>query len=133
MSDKEKFEGFKESMIGENEKKHGKEIREKYGEETINESNAKMMNMTQEQYDAFTKLGEKLSQTLVKAMGTGDPYELIDLSFFGGLGQFRWYSLGDNPVILQTHYCGEFFYFLELILSRSQSYISNKERNIHMY
>ncbi|NLO43149.1 MAG: MerR family transcriptional regulator [Bacteroidales bacterium] len=73
MSDKEKFEGFKKRMIEENEKKYGKEIREKYGEETINASNAKMMNMTQEQYDAFAKLGEKLSQTLVKAMETGGP------------------------------------------------------------
>jgi DNA-binding transcriptional MerR regulator len=31
MSDKEKFEGFKKNMIDENEKKYGKEIREKYG------------------------------------------------------------------------------------------------------
>jgi DNA-binding transcriptional MerR regulator len=35
MSDKEKFEVFKEKMIGDNEKKYGKEIREKYGDETI--------------------------------------------------------------------------------------------------
>lgn len=73
MSDKEKFEGFKKEMIGENEKKYGKEIREKYGEETINASNTAMMNMTQEQYDAFAKLEEELNRTLAKAMETGDP------------------------------------------------------------
>ena len=73
MSDKEKFEGFKKNLIDENEKKFGKEIREKYGDETVNESNRKMMNMTKEQYDAFTKLGEEVIETLKKAYQTGDP------------------------------------------------------------
>lgn len=31
MSDKEKFEGFKQKMLEENEKQYGKEIREKFG------------------------------------------------------------------------------------------------------
>src|SRR5699024_8478065 len=31
MLDKEKFEGFKEKLINDNEQKYGKEIREKYG------------------------------------------------------------------------------------------------------
>jgi len=35
MSNKEKFEGFKKKMIDENEKKYGKEIREKYGDDTV--------------------------------------------------------------------------------------------------
>ena len=33
MSDSEKFAGFKQRMIEENEKKYGREIREKYGDE----------------------------------------------------------------------------------------------------
>ena len=36
MTDKEKFEGFKQKMIDDNEKKYGKEIREKYGDDTVN-------------------------------------------------------------------------------------------------
>ena len=35
MTDIEKFEGFKQSLIDENEKKYGREIREKYGEEAV--------------------------------------------------------------------------------------------------
>ena len=31
MQDKDKFDGFKEKMIEENEQQYGKEIREKYG------------------------------------------------------------------------------------------------------
>ncbi|BAE86029.1 MerR family transcriptional regulator [Desulfitobacterium hafniense] len=73
MSDKEKFEGFKRKMIEENEAKYGEEIREKYGEETVEESNRKLMNMTQEQYAEFTKLGEEVLVTLCKAFKTGDP------------------------------------------------------------
>ncbi|MDF2840549.1 MAG: transcriptional regulator, MerR family protein, partial [Clostridia bacterium] len=33
MTDKEKFEGFKQKMIDDNEKKYGAEIREKYGKD----------------------------------------------------------------------------------------------------
>jgi DNA-binding transcriptional MerR regulator len=35
MSNREKFEGFKQEMIAENERKYGSEIREKYGEESV--------------------------------------------------------------------------------------------------
>lgn len=73
MSDKEKFEGFKKDLIDENEKKYGKEIREKYGEDTVNASNAKMMNMSQEDHEAVTKLSEQFNEMLAKAMETGDP------------------------------------------------------------
>ena len=73
MSDKEKFEGFKQKMIDDNEKKYGKEIREKYGNETIDKSNAKLKNMTQAEYDEVTSLAEKLNKTLEEAFKTGDP------------------------------------------------------------
>jgi len=73
MADKEKFEGFKKKLIDDNEQKYGKEIREKYGEDTINESNQKMANMTQEQYEEMTKLAEKINETLVDAMKAGNP------------------------------------------------------------
>ncbi|WP_336773149.1 MerR family transcriptional regulator [Paenibacillus sp. MMO-58] len=73
MSDKQKFEGFKQKLIDENEKMYGKEIREKYGDDTVNASNAKLSNMTQEQYDEVTKLGEEIKATLAEAIKTGDP------------------------------------------------------------
>ncbi len=73
MSDKEKFEGFKKGLIEENEKKYGKEIREKYSEDIINSSNAKMMNMTREQYEEYEKLGEEVLTTLEAAYQTGNP------------------------------------------------------------
>ncbi|WML34496.1 MerR family transcriptional regulator [Clostridium sp. OS1-26] len=73
MSNKEKFEGFKQKMIDENEKKYGKEIREKYGNETVDELNIKLKNMTEEQYAELEKLGRDVIDTLSKAFETGDP------------------------------------------------------------
>lgn len=73
MSDKEKFQGFKKKLIEDNEKKYGKEIREKYGDEAVNKSNAKLNNMTQEEYDEVTKLGDEVIKTLSAAFKTGDP------------------------------------------------------------
>lgn len=73
MSNKEKFEGFKQRIIEDNEKKYGKEIREKYGDETIDKSNKKLKNMTEEQYKELERLGESIIETLKVAFQTGDP------------------------------------------------------------
>ncbi|MDM5328561.1 MerR family transcriptional regulator [Neobacillus sp. CF12] len=73
MSNKEKFEGFKKKMVEENEKKYGKEIREKYGKDKVEASNAKVMNMTEEQYQEVTALAEQVHITLAEAFKTGDP------------------------------------------------------------
>ena len=73
MSNKEKFEGFKKKMVEENEKKYGKEIREKYGKDKVEASNAKVMNMTEEQYQEVTALAEQIHITLAEALVTGDP------------------------------------------------------------
>lgn len=73
MSNKEKFEGFKKKMIEDNEKKYGKEIREKYGEDIVDKSNAKVMNMTEEEHSAVTKLANEVKETLAQAFAKGDP------------------------------------------------------------
>ena len=73
MNDKDKFNGFKEKMVADNEKKYGKEIREQYGEDIINKSNAKLMKMTEEQYNDYKSLEKEIMTTLVEAFKTGDP------------------------------------------------------------
>lgn len=73
MSDKEKFEGFKKKLVGDNEEKYGKEIREKYGEEAVKKSNQQFMNMTEEQYNNLQELGNKVLETLKEAYKTGNP------------------------------------------------------------
>ena len=68
MSDKEKFDAFKKDLIRENEEKYGAEIRQKYGNKQGEESNAKMMNLTQEQYDAMQKLAAEIVSGLEQAV-----------------------------------------------------------------
>lgn len=73
MNDKEKFEGFKQKMIDDNEQNYGKEIREKYGDAAVDGSNKKIKNMTAEQYKEITELELKIKNTLQLAYKTGDP------------------------------------------------------------
>lgn len=73
MADKEKFEGFKRQLVDDNEQQYGEEIRGKYGDETVNQSNAKMLNMSEEEYKEFTKLEKEVIDMLTEAFQTGDP------------------------------------------------------------
>lgn len=71
MTDNEKFEGFKQKLVDDNERTYGQEAREKYGDEAIDESNARMMNMTKAQYDAMQATGAELSALLERAVTKG--------------------------------------------------------------
>ncbi|WHY73709.1 MerR family transcriptional regulator [Fictibacillus enclensis] len=73
MTDQEKFEGFKEKLIEENEKLYGKEIREKYGQDAVNRSNDKLKRMTAQEHEELTRLADELYETLGEAFKTGDP------------------------------------------------------------
>ncbi|GGI45328.1 MerR family transcriptional regulator [Paenibacillus marchantiophytorum] len=77
MTDTEKFEGFKQNMIQENEQKYGQELREKYGDGTIHTSNQKVKNMTQEQHEELTRLTGEVTSTLAEAFQTGDPSGIL--------------------------------------------------------
>lgn len=73
MSDNEKFEGFKQKIIDENEQKYGQEAREKYGNEAVERSNRKIKNMTKQQSDELEALGKEVIEALVQAYEIGDP------------------------------------------------------------
>ena len=73
MADKERFEGFKEKLIQKNEEEYGREVRQKYGDETVDASNNKLMGLTQEQYDRMQNLSEQLNEALREAIKEGDP------------------------------------------------------------
>ena len=47
MTNQEKFKGLREQQIRENEAKYGKEIREKYGDEQIDQANKKYLNLSE--------------------------------------------------------------------------------------
>lgn len=71
MSDKEKFEALKKAQVEENEVKYGKEVREKYGDEAMEESYRKMLDMTEEQYNKFRSLEDEILEKLQAAVKEG--------------------------------------------------------------
>ncbi|OUP24865.1 MerR family transcriptional regulator [Gemmiger sp. An194] len=71
MNDEQKFECFKKQAVAENEKRYGKEIREKYGDAQVDQANAAMMGMSREQHATWTELGETLQQKLEDAVRSG--------------------------------------------------------------
>lgn len=73
MSDKEKFEGFKKELINENEKKYGDEIRQKYGEDAVNASNAKLSGMNEDEWNRQLQLKRQIADLLKSAVENGNP------------------------------------------------------------
>ncbi|WP_379131998.1 MerR family transcriptional regulator [Paenibacillus sp. sgz500958] len=73
MSDKEKFAGFKQKMIDDNEQKYGREAREKYGDSVVDKSNQKLKHMTEEQYADIQKLEKDMFEALRIGMEEGNP------------------------------------------------------------
>ena len=73
MLNQEKFEGFKQTLIDKNEQKYANEIREKYGDSVVEESNAKLKGLSQEQYDESERLRIEFEETIVAALSTNDP------------------------------------------------------------
>ena len=71
MSDEQKFEAFKQRTVAHNEEVYGAEIRAKYGDKEVDEANAAVMNLTQEQYREWTGLGQEIQERLEAAIRSG--------------------------------------------------------------
>lgn len=68
MSDQERFHAFRKELVGQNEEKYGKEIREKYGDSPMDGANRKLLGMTQEEYRAFKDLEQEILEALLEAV-----------------------------------------------------------------
>lgn len=73
MNDQERFEQIKKQSIVDFEETFGKEARERYGDEAINEANERMLNMSKTAWDAKEDLEQRIKDNLVTAMRTKDP------------------------------------------------------------
>lgn len=74
MTDPEKFEGFKTALIEENETCYGNEIRTKYGDEAVDQTNAKIGSMTPGQYREWKRLEQEILSGLEQAvLGQASP------------------------------------------------------------
>ncbi|MEG0442386.1 MAG: MerR family transcriptional regulator [Carnobacterium sp.] len=72
MTDNEKFEGFKQKIIDENETTYGQEVRKTYGGKAVDQSNQKFAGMSEAQFAEWQELDETIQQKLAAAMIDGD-------------------------------------------------------------
>ena len=102
MSDEKKFEAFKRQLVEEKERLYGAEAREKYGDAQVDDSNAKVMGVTLEQYQAYERLGQEILDKLSAAVAAGaDPAgeageEITDL-------HRRWLTIMGDKYDAQRH------------------------------
>ena len=73
MGNEEKFEGFMDRLVEENEQKYGAETRRAYGDSAIDGANRKLKKMGKQEYEGLEKLTDELNKTLKQAHLTGDP------------------------------------------------------------
>ncbi len=73
MSNNEKFEGFKQKLIDDNETTYGKEIRSEYGDEIVDASNEKLKGMSDEQWQKAESLRSCYEGLLRTSFEQGDP------------------------------------------------------------
>lgn len=73
MNDQEKFQGFVKKLVEDNERQYGREAREKYDDESVDRSHAKLLGMSMQQYAEYEKLTAELNETLKAAHEQGDP------------------------------------------------------------
>lgn len=72
MADREKFEGFKRKLVDENERQYGAEVRECYGDAAAEESNRRMMGMSEADYTAWQELDAEIRDALAAAVRAGE-------------------------------------------------------------
>lgn len=103
MTDEQRFEGLKASMIENNEREYGAEIRQKYGDEAVDAANAKIAAMTEAGFEEAQNLSAAINDQLRKAMATEDPTgpearELCEM-------HARWLKMhwGDGMYSLDAH------------------------------
>ena len=102
MSDKEKFEVFKKNLIDKNERTYGKEIREKYGDDSIDESNRKMLNMNEEDYKMFKELEENILTLVEKCVKENLDLDSKEAKELANMHQ-KWIKMTWNKYSIEAH------------------------------
>ena len=102
MSDKDKFEVFKKNLIDKNERTYGKEIREKYGDDSIDESNRKMLNMNEEDYKIFKELEENILTLVEKCVKENLDLDSKEAKELANMHQ-KWMKMTWNKYSVEAH------------------------------
>ncbi|SCI77840.1 Multidrug transporter activation protein [uncultured Clostridium sp.] len=71
MSDQERFAGLGKAAVEKNEQAYGREIRQKYGDKALDQSNAALSKLNKTQYDAIMQEGEAITASIAACMPQG--------------------------------------------------------------
>lgn len=72
MSDREKFEGLKRELVEENDRLYGKEARETYGTDPVEETQKNLMGLPPEKFQRWQELDRELRTGLTAAVQAGE-------------------------------------------------------------
>ena len=115
MNDPEKFEGFKNTLVEENERHYGEEIRAKYGSGAVDRTNEMIRSLTPEQYEGWKKLEQDILNGLEQAVLNQDTpdsavgKQLADLHRQWLLYTWSSYSPAAHKGLAQMYVCDERF------------------------
>ena len=73
MNEHAAFEELKRQAIEENERAHGREARERYGDDAVDAANERLASLSQDEWDEKDRLERDILERLRVAMATGDP------------------------------------------------------------
>ena len=73
MDDAQRFEQIKQRSVEQFEEEYGEESRRLYGDEAIDAANERMLSMSKPAWDAKEELEQRIKDSLVTAIATGDP------------------------------------------------------------
>jgi len=73
MTDQDRFESIKQMLIEENEKTYGAEMRERYGDEVVDASHARVAGMSEERWARAQTLEVEIKDELRVAVENGNP------------------------------------------------------------
>lgn len=64
MAEKHSFDKMKNNLIAQNESTYGKEVRERFGEKAVDDSNRKLAGLSEEQWQHQQQLAEQIQSEL---------------------------------------------------------------------
>lgn len=73
MQDEEKFAAFKQNLVQQHEALYGAELRQNYGDDEVDASQRKLLQMTEADYERFQNLGAEIQRQLEAAVRSGQP------------------------------------------------------------
>ena len=102
MTDKEKFAAFRRKAVEENEKKYGKEVREKYGDQVVDQANQAVLGLSPEETEEWQAIDREILYALATAVQAGEDPVGAEGQRIAGL-HAKWLTAVLKPYVPERH------------------------------